>query len=340
MKMKAVVCYGNHVLKFEEIQRPEVKPGHVLIKVKAAGICGTDHAIFAGHGPAWTKYPVVPGHEYSGVVDEIGEGVTGIKVNDAVVVDNYLRCGKCWYCKNGYYFLCDHHAEVGMTINGGFAEYSLIPETNLVKIPETLSVVDAVLTEPAATALRACRSAGIRFGDKVVVLGCGPLGILISQISILMGGRVTLVGRGERLKRVKEIPLEVVIDSSAGDWAAQVKKQVGRAGADVVFEVTGSEKLIYASIELLKKMGRLILMGVTWGKKAEISLDTVVLKEIQILGKVSGMGFFEEAIGLLAEKRINPALNLTHKFSLDEYREAIRYEKERIEGAIKVAIVQ
>lgn len=338
--MKAVVCYGNHVVKFEEIPMPKVKPGHVLIKVKATGICGTDHAIFAGHGPDWTKYPVVPGHEYTGVVEEVGEGVADIKVNDRVVVDNYLRCGKCWYCKNGHYFLCDHHAEVGMTINGGFAEYSLIPETNLVKIPETLSVVDAVLTEPVATALRACRSAGIRFGDKVVVLGCGPLGVLIAQIGVLMGGRVILVGRGERLKMFKRISLETVIDSSSGDWVEQVKYQVGKAGADVVFEVTGSEKLIYASIELLKKMGRLILMGVTWGKKGEISPDTIVLKEIQILGKVSGMGFFEEAIGLLAEKKIDPALNLTHKFPLDKYQDAIRYEEERIEGAIKVVVTQ
>lgn len=339
--MKAVVCYGNHVLKIKEIPRPKVKPGHVLIHVKATGICGTDHAIFAGHGPPWTRYPIVPGHEYSGVVAEVGQGVASVQVGDAVVVDNYLRCGGCWYCKNGYYFLCDNHTEVGMTINGGFAEYSLLPETNVVRIPKTLSVVDAVLTEPVATALRACRGAGIRFNDKVVVLGCGPLGILIAQISKLMGAQVILVGRGERLKRVEKMSFDAVINFfSSGQGMAQVQEKAGSAGVDVVFDVTGSEELIYASVELLKRMGRLILLGITWGKKAEIPPDAIVLKEIQILGKVSGMGFFEEAIGLLSERKINPVLNLTHTFPLDQYQQAIRYEKERIEGAIKVAIVQ
>jgi len=337
---KAVVWYGSNRLVLEDVPKPVLKPGHVLVKVKACGVCGTDQAIFAGNGPPWTRYPIVPGHELSGVIEDIGSDVDDFHVGDAVAVDNYLRCGTCWYCKNGHYFLCDHHSEIGMTINGGLGEYALVPKTNVVGIPSTLSVVDAVLTEPVATALRACRSAGIRFENKVVVLGCGPLGVLIAQIAKLMGGAVILVGRGKRLQRIRGMNVGVTIDSSAEDWAARVNDEARGGGVDVIFDVTGSEKLLYSSVGLLKRLGRLVLLGVTWGKTGEVPMDTIVLNEIRILGKVSGMGYFEEAIQLLATKKIDPALVITHKFPLERFQEAIRYDEERVDGAIKVAVVQ
>ncbi len=330
------------MLELEDIPKPGVKPGHVLVKVAAAGICGTDHAIFAGNGPDWTNYPVVPGHEFSGTIEEVGECVSGVGPGDHVAIDNYLRCGRCWYCCNGHYFLCEEHAEVGMTINGGFAEYSLIPETNVVKIPDGLSVVDAALTEPVATALRACRSAGMRFGDEIVVLGCGPLGYLIAQISKVMGGRVTLVGRGNRLRRIRECGrgYDAVVDSSECDWPSAIRENARDSAVDVIFEATGSPDTVYASIELLRKKGRLVLMGVTWGKSSEIPLDPIVLNEIEIMGKVSGMGFFDEALDMMREGLVDPGINITHRFDLAHYADAVRYEKERIDGAIKVIITQ
>jgi len=337
--MKAVVCRGDNTLTLEDIPKPKTKPGHVLVNVKACAICGTDASIFAGKGPSWTKYPIVPGHELSGVVEEVADSTSRFEPGCAVAVDNYLRCGGCWYCKNGYYFLCDYHTEIGMTIDGGFAEYCLVPETNLVKVPDGLSVVTAVLTEPTATALRACREANIKFGHSVVVLGCGPLGVLISQIAVLMGAKVTVVGRGRRLGRVRKMNLDAVLDSSQDDWEAAIWDSVKPAGVDILFDITGSEKLLLPSIRLMKKKGHLVLMGLTGGKRAEVLFDTLVLNEIEIIGKVSGMGYFEEALRLLASERIGPGF-ITHTFPLERFEEAVRYDRERIDGAIKVAVVQ
>ena len=338
--MKAVVCYGKNELRLEDIPKPEVRLGHVVIEVAASGICGSDHSIFSGNGPWWTKYPIVPGHELSGVVEEVGDGVDRVKVGDEVAVDNYLHCGGCWYCKNGHYFLCDNHTEIGFTINGGFAEYCFVPVTNVVKIPEGISVVDAAITENVATALRACRLSGISFGDEILVLGCGPLGYLIAQICTVMGGRVTLVGRGARMDRIAELNagIDALVDISKQDWVREVKGRTGERGVDVIFEVTGSETMIYPSIDLLKKKGKLILLGITWGKTSQIFIDPIVLKEIEIHGRISGQGFFAEALVLLQTGKVDPRKNITHRFSLDRYQDALRYEAERLEGAIKVVM--
>ena len=241
---------------------------------------------------------MVPGHEISGEVEDVASDVDIVKVGANVVVDNYLRCGHCWYCKNGHYFLCEHHAEVGMTINGGFAEYCLVPQTNLVPIPENVSVVDAVLTEPLANALRACRSARINLDNTVVVLGCGSLAALVALVSKLMGAKVIIIGRGNRLERIRKMCFNVIIDSSKQDWVTEVFEATNQEGADVMFDITGSSKLICPAIGLLKKKGRFILMGIS-RDNAEIPVFDIVLKEIELLGKVSGMGYFEEAINLI-----------------------------------------
>jgi len=338
--MRGVVCYGDNKLQMEEVPTPKASPGHVLVDVKASGICGTDRAVLAGDGPPWMVYPIIPGHEVSGVVCEVGQDAAEFTVGDGVAIDNYLHCGICWYCKNGHYYHCDSHTEVGMTINGGFAEYCLVPKTNLVKLPEGLSVHDAVLTEPTATALRACRDARICFEEVVVVLGCGALGVLIAQIAKRMGGVVILVGRGPRLNRVAKMGLDAVVDSSKCDWSTAVKGLIGETPVSVLFEVTGSAGLLNASVSLMKKMGRLVLMGLTGGVPSELPADDVVIKEIEVLGKVSGMGYLEEAAKLLASKTIDPSLNITHTFPLEQYEEALRYERERLDGAIKVVLTQ
>ena len=336
--MKAVVCYGDNVLKLEEKPKPEASGRGVLIKVSAAGICGSDHAVFSGKGLSWARYPVTPGHECSGVVEEVGEEVKGFQKGDGVAVDNYLCCGKCKYCKTGRYFLCEEHAEIGMTIDGGFAEYCVVPDTNLVKLPEGLSPVEAVLVEPLATALRACYDARICAGDRVVVLGCGPLGALLAHVSCLMGGSVYLVGRGERLQWARKKLSAVCVDSTKAGWADVLRKEIG-GGAEVAFEASGASDMVLTGTSLLRKTGRLILMGITTGKSGEIPIDDIVLTEKEVIGRVSGMGMFEEAVRLMATKKVDPELFITHRFSLSDYRKAIETEAKRIEGAIKVILV-
>ncbi len=339
--MRAVVCYGKDELKLEEIPKPIIQePDEVLIEVKAVGICGSDFALFSGNGPSWSRYPVVPGHEISGVVIDKGPEADKFCVGDAVVIDNYLRCGKCYYCKKGDYFHCEHYREIGFTVNGGLAEFCLIPKTNLFLVPEGLDVKDAVLAEPTATAIRACRKADVRSTDTIVVLGCGPLGVLLVAVAKSMGAaRVILAGRGERLKRAQKIGADIAIDTSEQNWPERVLEENNGAQVDFVLEATGSTEIINPAIEIAKAGGTVVLLGITWGRPVSFSVDKMVMKEVSLISSVAGVGCFEEALILLKRGKVNPFEIITHTFPLEEFKKALKYERKRIEGAIKVRIV-
>ncbi len=339
--MRAVVCYGKDELKLEEIPKPIIQePDKVLIEVKAAGICGSDFALFSGNGPSWSRYPVVPGHEVAGVVVDKGPEADKFCVGDAVVIDNYLRCGECYYCEKGDYFHCEHYREIGFTINGGFAEFCLVPKTNLFLVPEGLDAKDAVLAEPTATAIRACRKADIHFTDTVVVLGCGPLGMLLLAVAKSMGAaKVILVGRGERLKRAQKIGADIAIDTSEQNWPQRVLEENKGAQVDSVLEATGSTEIINPAIEIVKAGGVLVLLGITWGRPVSFSVDKMVMKEVSLISSVAGVGCFEEALVVLAQRKVDPTKIITHTFPLEKFEKALKYERKRIEGAIKVRIV-
>jgi threonine dehydrogenase-like Zn-dependent dehydrogenase len=331
--MRALLTKGDSRLFLSEIPLPKAAQGDVVIRVAAAGICGTDYAIIDGNGPSWVIYPVVPGHE-------VGAGVAGFTVGDLVLVDNYLRCNSCRFCKAGKYFLCDRHQEVGMTIDGGMAEYCRFPATNAVKIPEGLPLDVAALAEPVATAIRACRATPLTFDSTIAVFGCGPLGFLILKIAKLMGvGRTIMVGRGKRLANAAAEGADFVVDVAVERWPDLVKHHSGNGGVNVIYEASGSEAMLIEACRLLARSGSIVQVGIAWGKAAPILSDELVLKEAAIYGRVSGMGAFEEALALLASGRLNVGGFLQHQFPLERYEEAFRVDRTREGGALKVLVL-
>ena len=341
--MKALVSYGNGRINLEDFKEPEIKKDNeVIIKVKGTGICGSDHMLLEGKKNVFfIKYPVIPGHEFAGIVSQIGKSVANVKVGDHVVVDNYIRCGKCRYCLSGDYFQCDFHTELGFTFNGGFAEYCLVPDTNLIKIPNNMDFKYAAITENIATAIRACRKAKLRFGDKLVVIGPGPLGVLIAIVSKFLGCEVTIVGINQsRLNRIEKIGFYKVINSTKSDWVKEVLNDTGGRGADAIFEVSGSTEPILAATRAIRKKGILVLLGVTGGKTSSIDVDNIVLGEIEIIGSISGQGVFREAIKLTEKIKDDLDAFITHVFEFKDIFTAIKYETERKEGAIKVVVIQ
>ena len=335
--MEAIICHGDSRLEFVELPHPKIGNHDVLIKVRAAGICGTDYAILAGNGPPWTRYPIVPGHELAGEAVRWGAGVEGLTEGMPVVVDNYLSCNSCRYCKSGAYFLCTSHTEVGMTINGGFAEFCAVPATNVVKAPPGLTYEEASLAEPLATAIRACKRADITLDSRVVVLGCGPLGLLIVQVARSMGAAmIVLVGRGNRLRHGGALGADVLIDSTKEDWAQRVLDLTNNQGAEVILEATGSNEVLRDISHAIGRQGRIVLLGVTWGKESTVLTDPLVLGEVAIHGCVSGMGAFDEALAYLASGRIRTELFTRNRFRLDQYEEAFMTDKMRKEGSVKV----
>ena len=341
--MLALVAHGKNIVTLEQVSKPNlIREDQALIKVKGTGICGSDDIFFSDKTTEeCVNYPVIIGHEFTGIIEQIKDDRYYLKPGDHVVVDNYLRCGKCEYCKSGKYYLCDYHAEIGLTMNGGFAEYCLVPVTNLVKIPINMDFKNAAIIENVATALRTCRRADIRYGYKVIILGGGPLGLLIGLISKALGAEVTVISRGEaRLKRISQMNFDKTLNSTNQDWKSMIVKDTKKCGVDVVFDTTGSNETILSATEIINKTGKLFLLGITGGKIGNIDLDKIVLNEIEIVGSVSGMGYFEETVRLIENKVIDLNPLVTHTFSLKEVLKAFKYANERIEGAIKVVVLQ
>jgi 2-desacetyl-2-hydroxyethyl bacteriochlorophyllide A dehydrogenase len=343
--MKALLTKGQGDLNLVDLQKPKVLPGHVILKTAYASVCGTDFYIIRGDGPPWTSYPVVLGHEFSGVIEEVGEKVEDLKIGDEVVVDNYISCGACYYCKKGAYFYCDHHREPGITLNGGFAEYCLLPGTNVVKVPKGLSLKDAVIAEPTGNCLKACTDGNIKNGESVLILGCGPISALTGMICRSRGARVIVLGRGERLKRFEAMGFELLIDTAKENWVRRIEEgygkyhpQWGMEAVDVVIDGTQTGEMISDSIKFVRRRGRVILIGLKKGQMVSLPRNDVVLKDIHVLGSTSGMGYFFESLQLIHKGDVDASKIITHTFKLSEAVSAYEFFNQRKEGSLKVAV--
>jgi L-iditol 2-dehydrogenase len=279
--MNAAMFYGPKDVRFERIEVPKPGPGELLVKVGAALTCGTDIKTYErGHPTIIKKVPSTFGHEFSGTVEEVGEGVTRFKPGSRICTCNAVPCGECFYCKTGHANLCEN-----LTIlNGAYAEYIVIPEImvrkNVYEIPDHITFQEAAVSEPLGTAIHAIRRAGILPGDSVVVLGTGPLGLMLARLAYLRGARVILSGEvtPER-KRVAEnfgvsnfINMLEVIESK--DRIQMVKELTeGGRGVDVAIEAAGFPPAWEEAMQMIRKAGTVVFHG---GCKAgtTVTLDT------------------------------------------------------------------
>ena len=240
--MKAAVLYQPGDIQVVDMQSPEPGAGEVLIKIYACGVCGTDHSLFVGGFPA--TYPVIIGHEFSGVVAGIGAGVQNLAVGDRVTVDPNRVCRRCEYCRMGSEHLCENLSSMGVHIHGADAEFCVMPESNVYKIPDSVSFEEAAFCEPLACAIRGLELAHVRQGDTVLVLGAGGMGNLITQLASRAGAAQVIVSEPIQFRREKALEngATSVIDPTRQDVDAELRK-IRRIGADVVFEVAGNLKL-------------------------------------------------------------------------------------------------
>lgn len=201
--MKAAVLYKPGDIQVIDVKDPEPGFGEVLIRIHACGVCGTDHSLFVGGFPA--TYPVIIGHEFSGVIAAAGEGVKNLKVGDRVTVDPNRVCHLCDYCRMGNEHLCENLSSMGVHINGADAEYCVMPETNVYKIPDSVSFEAAAFCEPLACAIHGVDLAHIRQGDVVLVLGAGGMGNLITQLVTHAGAAQVIVSEPIQYRRDKAL---------------------------------------------------------------------------------------------------------------------------------------
>jgi L-iditol 2-dehydrogenase len=321
----------------EGVAPPAPGPGEVLVRVRAAGICGTDYRIWTGARPV--AYPLVPGHEFIGEVSDVGAGVTRVGPGQRVAVEPNWGCGACDLCRDGLGNVCLRRTAVGIDRDGGFAELVVLPERACWPAPDGLDDDRLLLTEPLAVVARAIGRAAPRPGEAAAVVGTGSLGLLAVQVLRARGCRVLAVSRSERrLGLARSLGADATVALDGGDPVAAARALSGRDGADLVIETAGTAEaveLVLGEVGFVRPGGRVILTGLPH-EPSRVEFFWLVRREIDVRGSMIYQGEFAEALALLAQGTVQVAPLLTHRYPLEAIATAL--EIHRQPGAIKVAV--
>lgn len=344
--MKALLLEKPNFLKLIDIDRPVPGTNEVLVKIMACGICKSDVEALIGIRPmSITKYPVILGHEWSGVVEECGPGVTSVKVGDRVTAQGVVFCGYCRNCVRDLPTCClnlSECLEYGFTLPGGFAEYINILERQLYKVPEELSFEEATLAEPASTVVNGLLRSGVAAGDKVAVIGPGPIGLLaVIFFKLYSPSQIIIIGtRDYRNNLALKLGATAAINLNKEDPREAVKHLTSGEGADICFEAAGNPEAVHLAMDIVAKGGTVILDGVA-GDEAnlEIPSDLFVLKGLTVSGILGYTRHsFRKAIELIALRQTDVKALITHTFPLSKYGEAFDVVMQRKEDPIKVIL--
>ena len=259
--MKAAVLYGNEDIRFDDWETPVVKPGTVKVHVRATGICGSDVPRVLHNGAHF--YPVVLGHEFSGDVVEVGEGVTAIQVGDTVTGAPLVPCMKCDDCQRGNFSLCKHYSFIGSREQGSFAEYVVMPAQNAVKYDPAIPYAQAAMFEPSTVAVHGLLQADYRGGGTVAVLGCGTIGIFTAQWAKILGAKKLVVFDIDegRLALAKRMGADETVNTLEPDYMAKAMAVTGGAGYDSVFETAGNPVTMRMAFALAANKARVCFIG-------------------------------------------------------------------------------
>jgi len=348
MKMKAAILTGKEHFEIKEVDVPRCREGEVLVKVKICAVCGTDLRIF--HGQKSIDVPIT-GHEISGVVEEVGDGIEGISKGDKVVIETVVGCGECDACKRGEENRCRRkYKAIGYQYNGGFAQYLLVPREAvkqgcIIKIPEHVSFEEASIVEPFSCVINGWSPFKNREkGFTTCVIGAGIIGMLHTEYAKQKGSRVILVNRSApRLIIAQKIGLKADFFVNAGecDPVERVKELTDGMGADVVICAASSKEVQKEALEMAAVDADVSFFAGISKDDPYVNLNTNLIhyNELHVHGaNASNRRQYLEAVSLIASGRINVKKFITHKFPLEKIEEAIRTLEDRSAGAVKVII--
>jgi 2-desacetyl-2-hydroxyethyl bacteriochlorophyllide A dehydrogenase len=319
--MKAALYQAVRTIEVRDLPVPEPGPGDVVVRVAACGICGTDQHIF--EGDFFPTYPVVGGHELAGEVAEVGAEVDDIKVGDRVAVDPGVFCGHCFYCQRDQGNHCLNWNGIGITRNGGFAEFALAPRGNVYAIGD-LSYEVAAFIEPISCVVYGLHRVQIPLGASVLVYGAGPIGLLMSQLAQRGGASsVTTVDlRTEKLDLARRLGVEhtVVGGASADDDLHDLSP----LGFDVVIDCTGVPAVVEHMFNHVRAEGKVLFFGVNpRDARIQISPYDVYAKDLEIFGSFALRYTFHDAIALLTSGALEVAPLVSHRFAVEDFAEAL-----------------
>ncbi|GGG16724.1 zinc-dependent alcohol dehydrogenase [Paenibacillus abyssi] len=352
--MRAQVFYEPHNMRLENVELPRIEENEVLIKVKAVGICGSDISYYLGKSPVDTptgKGPIILGHEISGEVVDMGfipESLKLFGIGDKVIVNPAQPCHACMYCLKGQVNLCESLINVGVSGNGGFAEYVKARFTNVYKVPYEMSFEEAAAVEPLACATYGVNNLDVQAGDTVVVMGPGPIGLMMVQLVKARGaGKVILVGILDySLKKGKSLGADIVLNTAnpgspyyTEDLVGTVKELTGGVLAQRVIVPTGSTIAMQQALEISGKKSTIVYFGLP-GEKDQIVIPALPTLQADKTIRFSWLAplTWPTAIQAVHSGLVDVKALITHRFELSELSEAIQFmgskEEEKIKGMV------
>ena len=320
--MKSICLEKPGEISLMEIPAPKRQGDEVLIKVKSAGICGSDIGAYRGVNPL-VSYPRIIGHEVAGEVVEVPANQTDFYVGDRVIIEPYIYCGKCYPCSIGHTNCCENLTVRGVHIDGGMAEYIVHPAHLLHKVPQNIPWHLVPMAEPLVISMQAVKQAEVKAGEHVVITGAGQIGLLAAQYALTLGAIPILIDPvDERLQLATRLGVKHTINPVAEDSLASIKAITCGRMAEAVIEASGDARAIRNAVDCVSYAGRISLVG--WPKD-EIKLPTGLFtkKELTIRGSRNSVGQFAESLRLIGEGRVNVEALITRTVSMQDAPEII-----------------
>jgi 2-desacetyl-2-hydroxyethyl bacteriochlorophyllide A dehydrogenase len=338
--LKAILITEPPSFELTSISDPECGPGQVIVRTAFCGICGTDLEMLRGTMPAgFARYPVVPGHEWTGVVEEIGADVTSLRIGDRVSVEGYLPCGQCARCRAGSKNLCVRHEQIGMTHNGGLASLVAAPAVSCHRVESHVGLDEALMVEPASTVVRGIDRINPRPGCLAAVIGCGPIGLIAARVLAMLQAREIL--------GVDLAPTQEPVASRAGftqftvsQDPKELRERSGSDGWDVVVVCAHGTKPLSLAFDIVRRGGGMVIIGGgPASNKLELAANQFVLSDIHIEGI---LGYTTQSwtrtLDLVSSGSLQLADLITHRRPLAEFKAALELVESRAEPIGKVAI--
>ncbi|MBA3332625.1 MAG: alcohol dehydrogenase catalytic domain-containing protein [Actinobacteria bacterium] len=340
--MRAIVIEKPNSVALREVDTPTPGSGDVRVRSVQAGICRTDLDIAAGTlDPRWVRFPVVPGHEWSGVIESVGEGVIGLEPGTRVVCEGNIACLSCPRCRVGDTHLCASYDAVGFTRSGGYGEFVVVPARVVHLLPDHVSFDAAVLVEPGAVVLKALERARIEPGETVGVVGIGALGaIAIRLVRLRSPAAIVAYGvRDEELELAFALGADSVVNVAEVDAEVETRKLV-RGGLDVVVETAGAVTAFELSTRLAREGGRIAALGIAGhGHELRLPADRIALRDLSVFGSVGyTTAAWARMVGLLRERLVELDPIVTHRYPLERFEDAFALMDDRRGVVAKIVL--
>lgn len=326
-------------IEFREVEKPVPKAGEVLIKIMRIGVCGSDIHVYHGTH-AFTKYPVTQGHEVSGRIESLGDGVTGLRPGQKVTIEPQVVCGKCYPCRHGKYNLCENLKVMGFQTTGAASEYFAADAAKVTPLPDSMTFSEGAMIEPLAVTVHAARRFPQISGAKAAVLGCGPIGLLLAQSCRALGAEKVMITdiSDTRLAIAKQCGVDFPVNTKNADFGEAMVRCFGPDKADVIYDCAGSNTTIGQAVKYARKGSKLVLVAVFSGMA---SVDLAVLNDHGLDLDTSMMYRHEDytdAIRFVQEGKVRLQPLMSKHFAFRDYAGAYRYIDANRESTMKVLI--